>query len=158
MGGRLVNGFPIWQLDRGYRWIYSSLEIRAWMVGGPDEESEGFLCDGGFLTNGNAHNGRMPDEVQLWYMLDDSDSWASDPGIVCIAHNGPNIVGKPSSDKGGVLHLNVPADESCTGIYRRIEGRLVNGNPIWQLDGGHCWIYTSLVVRAWMVGGPEEES
>ena len=38
------------------------------MVGGPEEETADFACDDGFITNGEEHNGLMPDEVDTWYV------------------------------------------------------------------------------------------
>jgi hypothetical protein len=67
-----------------------------------------------------------------------------------------------------LLHLSVPQDIDlyhCAGVYRLLENRLVNGFPLWKLDGGYSgdggdsgdrWIFTSATGKAWTIGGAHE--
>ena len=41
----------------------------AWMVGGPEEVAANCACDAGYITNGEEHNGMMPDKLALWSMV-----------------------------------------------------------------------------------------
>lgn len=157
------------------------------MVGGPEEAAVEFACDGGFITNGQAHNGAMPDEVATWLREDDEGGLAADPGITCTAQDGEarsvyqaavsesveeaspqphetaadslaSIPAAASRNAPALLYLTVPNDaDHCAGLYRLIPDRLFNGFPIWQFDGEEQrWLYSSQMVRTWMVGGPEE--
>jgi hypothetical protein len=74
--GRLVNGFPIWCHDGGdwERWLFSGLDARAWMIGGAGEAADNFACDSGFITNGEPHNGWMPDQCNSWLIDPDDET------------------------------------------------------------------------------------
>merc|ERR1712232_1034608 len=81
-----VSGHPLWQLDAGTRWLFTSVSEGAWMIGGPEEAAEQFICDEGFITNGVAHNGRMPHEVDEWFYDDEQfeEDFVKDASIKCI--------------------------------------------------------------------------
>ena len=80
--GQLINEYPIWKLDGGERWLFSSLELRAWMVGGPDEQAVRFACDDSYITSGVTHDGKMPNDVHEWLRDGALEEWTPDPDIV----------------------------------------------------------------------------
>jgi len=101
--GRTVNDFPIWERDGGRRWLYSTLELSAWMIGGPDEEAEHFKCDTGFVTSGDTHGGRMPDKMDLgWFTCNpNGDDWKADSDVKCTIHDS-RIGHESPTNRGGV--------------------------------------------------------
>ena len=116
----MVNGFPLWRLEGGERWIFSGVDTKAWMVGGPEEVAANFACDTGFVTNGEEHNGLMPDKLALWYVDpndgDSTDVWSPDP-LICFLRR-PWIVRQPDRFDIAVNQLHStekPVDRICTG-------------------------------------------
>lgn len=181
------------------------------MIGCPEEEAIGFACDeshdGISITSGDAHDGRMPDEIREWFREDADADWVFDETIIFTrgveeftrapAPSVPPVAGATESelrdvkDSGisgevklgtprtsrtipaaGVVRLSTTSptshevplalqlnmrvdDHNCAGVYRIIKGREVNGQPVWKLDGGDRWLFSSLDLQTWMIGGPE---
>jgi hypothetical protein len=86
--GRIVNGFPLWRMDGGSRWIFSSIDLGTWAIGGPDEEECDFQTDEALITNGAAHNGMMPDAFAHWFTDSDiEDDWVTIPGMKVVSED-----------------------------------------------------------------------
>ena len=49
--------------------------------------------------------------------------------------------------------------QQCEGLYRIVDGRIVNGYPLWQKVDGDRWLYHSDESDSseWVLGGPDEE-
>jgi hypothetical protein len=154
--GRLVNGFPIWKLMSGDRWLYTTAVEHAWMLGGMDEWNLLFECDHGFLTNGSGHSGLMPNEVEVWFNdEDDSDEWHADDGIKFT----PKDTASGTPYVPAVIHFTVPNDtHECTGLYRVVNGRTVGGFPLWKHENNANCIFTSKDMGAWMIGGSDRQN
>jgi hypothetical protein len=178
---RIINGFPLWQMDDGERWIFSSSELGAWSIGGPDEESADFASEEALITSDKPHHGSMPDKVVRWFTGDvelENLMPSIIPGMTVISedmhddhhvarlHREKDIRTDCNDDllhsshaPPAVLRLTVPRDPyCCAGLYHIVKGRIVNGYPLWRMDDGERWIFSSPEVGAWSIAGPDEES
>lgn len=152
---RKVNGFPLWKHASLDFWMYTGVAEGAWMVGGQDEAEQNFACDDGFMTTGEKHEGIMPDAVPKWFIdpqKDDIDDWTHDPSILFRAVTSP-------APPAPLLRFTVPQDlHACSGLYRLVENRTVQGYPYWNCEENERWIYTGIESGAWMLGGLEENA
>ena len=147
--GQMLLGFPVWEQIGGKdkRWIFSSGKETAdkfrWIVGGGHDGPQGGPA---ILVSDEPHNGKMPNKITSWLK--------NGSGGNLVADQGTRVAIPP-----GYLVLKTGVIDSwqCGGPYLMEGRRVVNGYPIWRHEGGHRWLYTSFVGRAWVIGGFDEE-
>merc|ERR1712107_236018 len=79
--GREANGFPLWKHEKSNNWLFSDITYR-WVIGGPEEKAQGFMCKTGLLASWNSHNLRWPHEIAAgsWVRYDlDRQVWVRSP-------------------------------------------------------------------------------
>eukprot|EP00440_Ansanella_granifera_P008704 gb/GFBE01009433.1/.p1 GENE.gb/GFBE01009433.1/~~gb/GFBE01009433.1/.p1 ORF type:complete len:764 (+),score=114.80 gb/GFBE01009433.1/:1-2292(+) len=131
-----ANGQPVWKRAGSGQeaWIYSGLNGH-WYVSSRKAFDKEFNCCTGCVMSVFPHGGAMPHLADSWQFKDDG-CWTPHSDIELQA---------TSSSAPSVLHLTCPNQQKKEGVYRLLEGQLVNGQPVWKRAGSgeENWLYST---------------
>mmetsp|Transcript_95508 Transcript_95508/g.279287 ORF Transcript_95508/g.279287 Transcript_95508/m.279287 type:complete len:565 (-) Transcript_95508:148-1842(-) len=136
-----VHGQPIWKQKGGRCWLYSGSNGR-WIIGGNDAKEKNFDCARGVIYSKKSHGGIMPDKVgSVWLRLGGT-KFHEDSAIMVSVKPAPLYVLTPNGQ------------QRCAGEYAPVADKMVNGQPLWEHIGGHCWLYSG-PNGMWIIGGSD---
>jgi len=161
----VVNGEPIWRHTSSHACLFSCT-ARRWTI---TDHYSNVEADRGQVRTADPHYQKFPHECSRWTYAMGSDWTADAQGRILVTPDqavAQKRMKKQEHQSSGraqrasmhaeqapcTLWVAAPPRPALQGEYRRVEGRMECGQPVWRRAEGAGWLF-SVAGGHWVVGG-----